>query len=118
MTVVSRFWKPLTVSMPGGVILLRVEPIDTPSVSVMRLESSVDRLTWLADGSSPVPKAVTVGSDSSSATQGSSTVSVAAKNRAPTKQCAKAFGANADATMMDRAARLAARIDDTEISLD
>src|SRR5712664_3485012 len=101
--------------MPDGVIWLRVEPIDMPSVLVMRLEYSADMSTWLADGSSPVPKAVTVGSDSSSATQGSSVVSVAGRNRAPTKQCAKASGANADATMTDSAARLAARIDNMDI---
>jgi hypothetical protein len=89
-----------------------------PSVLVMRLEYSPDKSTWLADGSSPVPKAVTVGSDSSSATQGSSLVSVAGRNRPPTKQWAKATGAKADATMTDSAARLAARIDDMEISLD
>src|SRR5450631_3641196 len=103
---------------PGGEIWLRAAPIETPSVGVMRLEYSAEMSTWLDDGSSPVPKAVTVGSDSSSATQGSSIVSVAGRNLAPTKQCAKASGANADATMTDSAARLAARIDDMEISLD
>src|SRR5450631_1000535 len=103
---------------PGGEIWLRAAPIETPSVLVMRLEYSADMSTWLADGSSPVPKAVTVGSDSSSATQGSSVVSVAGRKRAPTKQCAKAAGAKADAAMTDSAVRPAARIDDMEISLD
>src|SRR5258708_16104679 len=105
--------------MPGAVIWLWAKPIDRPSVSVIRLEYSADRSTWLADGKSPVRKAVTVGSDSSSATQGSSTVSVAGRNRAPTQQCPNAFGAPATATVTtDSAAKLAARIDDMEISLD
>jgi len=40
----------------------------------------------------------TVGSDSSSATQGSSTLSVAGRKRAPTKQCADALAGSRKAT--------------------
>ena len=73
------------VGAPGGVIWLYVVPTDMPSVLVMRLENSADRSTWLFDGTSLVPKAATVGSDNTSATQGSSMVSAAGRNRAPTK---------------------------------
>jgi hypothetical protein len=59
---------------------------DTPNVSVTRLENSPEMSTSLAEGSSPFRIQETVGSDSSSATHGSSTASVAGKKRAPTKQ--------------------------------
>jgi hypothetical protein len=47
-------------------------------------------LASLAGGTSPVLNHATVGSDISSATQGSSAASVAGKSRAPTKQWAEA----------------------------
>src|SRR5271156_6697196 len=56
----------------------------------MRFEISTERSHSVAGGISAVFDHWTVGSDSSSATQGSSMASVAGKNRAPTKQWAKA----------------------------
>src|SRR5262249_2205325 len=102
---------PWTVGMPGGVIELQVEPIEKPSVSVMRLENSPEMSTCLEGGTSPVLKAVMVGSESSSATQGSSVASVAGRKRAPTKECAKA----GDAATTARAASAAARTNDIVI---
>src|SRR5580658_6717520 len=60
-----------------------------PKSSVMRFESSAEMSHSLAAGWSLVLDQATVGSDNSSATQGSSMASVAGKNRAPTKQWAK-----------------------------
>src|SRR4051812_7361616 len=51
-----------------------------------------------------------VGSESSSATQGSSTFSVAGRKRAPTKQCANALEGNPDSTVSARAAAARMRI--------
>src|SRR5580658_36653 len=59
-----------------------------PKSSVMRFEISAETSHSLAGGESPVRNQSTVGTDSSSATQGSSMASVAGKNRAPTKQWA------------------------------
>src|SRR5580700_10880218 len=59
-----------------------------PKSSVMRFDSSAETSHSLAGGESPVWNQSTVGTDSSSATQGSSMASVAGKNRAPTKQWA------------------------------
>src|SRR5271165_5802399 len=61
-----------------------------PRSSVMRFESSAETSHSVAGGTSPVFDHDTVGSDNSSATQGSSTASVAGRKRAPTKQCAAA----------------------------
>src|ERR1700691_4875386 len=55
----------------------------------MRLSNSKETSNWLAAGIEPVLNQSTVGSDISSATHGSSMISVAGKNRGPTKQCAK-----------------------------
>ena len=55
----------------------------------MRLDISADRFHSVSGGTSPVFDQPTVGSDNSSATQGSSIASVAGKKRAPTKQCAE-----------------------------
>src|SRR5690242_6961860 len=49
---------------------------------------------WVAGGISAVLDQATVGTDISSATQGSSVASVAGKKRAPTKQWARAFVVN------------------------
>jgi hypothetical protein len=65
-------------------VAIRLEPTDTPNVGVIRLDSSPAMVTTLLGWSSPVLKADIVGSDSSSATQGSSVASIAGKNRAPT----------------------------------
>src|SRR5258705_3154865 len=69
---------------PGGRKLLWVDPNDTANASVMRLENSADISRCLKEGSSPVLKLETVGSDSSSLTPGSSIPSVAGKKRLPT----------------------------------
>src|SRR5271155_197803 len=61
-----------------------------PRSSVMRFEISTERSHSVAGGISAVFDHWTVGSENSSATQGSSMASVAGKNRAPTKQWAKA----------------------------
>src|SRR5690242_10838456 len=90
LNVVSRFWKPLALGLPGWLRCVQVDPMETPKYSVIRLEYSVDRSSWRTGGSSPVLDQVTVGKESSSATQGSSMPSVAGKKRAPMKQCARA----------------------------
>ena len=84
---------------------VHVDPTETPKVSVMRFENSVEMSTSLADGSSPFIIQETVGSDSSSATHGSSTVSVAGKKRAPTKQWAEACEIGTAAATASAAAR-------------
>src|SRR5581483_5902956 len=68
----------------------QVSPTEMPKFSVMRLESSPEMSHWVAGGTSAVRDHWMVGSDISSATHGSSVASVAGKNRAPTKQWAKA----------------------------
>src|SRR5712671_3780194 len=73
---------------PGGRKLLWVDPNDTANASVIRLENSADISRCLKEGSSPVLKLATVGSDSSSLTPGSSMPSVAGKKRLPTISCA------------------------------
>src|SRR5579864_6075923 len=65
-------------------------PTDMPKFSVIRLETSNERPNCEAGGTSAVLDQATVGSDISSAMQGSSVASVAGKNRAPTKQWAEA----------------------------
>src|SRR5882724_318460 len=106
--VVSRFWNPLALGPPGTLRRVQVEPIEMPKLSVMRLENSVETSVSRIAGISPVLVQDTVGSDSSSATQGSSTVSVAGKNRLPTTQCADA--ASSDASRATSAAPAAQRI--------
>src|SRR5215472_3582283 len=64
-----------------------------PRSSVIRFDSSAEMSHSVAAGTSPVFDHCTVGSDSSSATQGSSVAKVAVKNRGPTKQCARASAA-------------------------
>src|SRR5579859_5167472 len=90
LNVVSRFWKPLALGPPGGLRCVHVGLIEIPKVLVIRLEYSPETSVSSADGTSPVLNRENVGMDSSSATQGSSTASVAGKNRPPTKQCASA----------------------------
>src|ERR1700694_5542983 len=64
--------------------------MEIPKFSVIRLAKSTEISVSRAEGSSPFLKTAIVGSDISSATQGSSVASVAGKNRAPTKQWARA----------------------------
>src|SRR5579862_8675485 len=61
-----------------------------PKSSVMRFDSSPETSHSVAGGASAVLDHWIVGSDSSSATHGSSVASVAGKKRAPTKQWANA----------------------------
>src|SRR6516165_5201243 len=72
----------------------QVSPIVMPKSSVMRFDKSAEISHSVAGGTSPVFDHATVGSDISSATQGSSVASVAGKKRAPTKQCASAWAAD------------------------
>src|ERR1700756_1447202 len=72
----------------------QVSPIETPKSSVMRLAKSTEISHCVAGGISAVLDQPKVGTDSSSATQGSSVASVAGKNRAPAKQWAKASAAD------------------------
>src|SRR6516162_6571718 len=72
----------------------QVSPIVMPKSSVMRFEMSAEMSHSVAAGTSPVFDQATVGTDISSATQGSSVASVAGKKRAPTKQCASAWAAD------------------------
>ena len=87
---VSRLPKPAMVGLPGWRICVQPLPIEIPKSSVMRFEISPDISSSFAGGMSPVLDQDTVGNDISSATQGSSVASVAGRNRAPTKQWAKA----------------------------
>src|ERR1700758_4230611 len=77
----------------------QVSPIEIPRSSVMRFESSTETSHSVAAGTSPVFDQATVGSDNSSATQGSSVASVAGKKRGPAKQCAKASAADSATNM-------------------
>jgi hypothetical protein len=77
---------PLAFEPPGGCKRVQVEPNETPKASVIRLEYSPDMLSCRAEGSSPFLNADTVGSESSSAMQGSSLFKVAGMKRPPTKQ--------------------------------
>src|SRR5580700_1463746 len=88
--VVSRLPKPAMVGPPGPRICDQTSPIEMPKSSVMRFETSAETSHSVAGGTSPVRDHDTVGSDSSSATHGSSMASVAGKKRAPTKQWANA----------------------------
>src|SRR6516164_6842145 len=76
----------------------QVSPTEMPKSSVMRFDSSTETSHWVAGGTSPVFDQATVGSDISSATQGSSVASVAGRKRGPTKQCAKAWAADSATT--------------------
>src|SRR5262245_65426851 len=69
---------------------VQVDSTETPNASVMRLENSPEMSSCRAGGTSSFLNEDTVGSDNSSATQGSSTVMVAGKKRAPRKKCASA----------------------------
>src|SRR6185437_7967965 len=89
-------------------------PTDMPKFSVIRLEISPEKSHAVAGGKSPVLDHETVGSDNSSATQGSSVASVAGKKRAPTKQWAKASVLNAAAT--PASARVGSKCRDMRIS--
>ena len=95
--MVSRSAKPARVGPPGWRIWDHVSPIDMPKSSVMRLDSSPEISHSEAGGTSPVFDQLTVGSDNSSATHGSSITSVAGKKRGPTKQCAKAPDSGSEA---------------------
>src|ERR1700737_168361 len=87
LNVVSKFWNPLApipVGPPGAFRLVKVDPNDTANASVIRLENSPEISRCLTEGSSPVLKLATVGSDNSSLTPGSSMPRVAGKKRLPT----------------------------------
>src|SRR5258708_15967059 len=87
LKVVSRFWNPfapIPIGPPGALRWLWVAPNETANASVIRLENSAEISRCLKEGSSPVLKLATVGSDSSSLTPGSSMPSVAGKKRLPT----------------------------------
>src|SRR4030088_1644991 len=58
--------------MPGGRRWVQVEAMETPKLSVIRLEYSTETSSWRGGGSSPVLNPDTGGNDSSSATQGTS----------------------------------------------
>ena len=75
---------------PAWSICDQMSPIEMPRSSVMRFEISAETSHSLAGGHVAGFDQDTVGSDSSSATHGSSMASVAGKKRAPTKQWANA----------------------------
>ena len=96
------------VGLPGWRICVQPLPIETPKSSVMRFEISPEISSSFAGGTSPVFDQATVGSDISSATQGSSVAKVAGKIGALTKQWAEAWetgskaNKNADASKQRR----------------
>src|SRR5207247_856648 len=80
----SRLSKPVTDFPPAGSIAFHVPPSESPRSGVRRLASSPLTSVSLRGSVSPVPGSLllkTVGSESSSATNGSSTTSVAGKKR-------------------------------------
>src|SRR5205085_4843602 len=84
--VTSRFWKPFGLcGGPAWSRWVQAYPIEKPKSEVMRFESSLLIAVSTTDGSVPVFWFETVGSDSSSATKGSSIVIVAGKKRDPAK---------------------------------
>src|SRR5207248_10368109 len=92
----------------GGRICDQVSPTEMPKSSVMRFASSTEISHSVAGGTSPVFEYCTVGSDISSATQGSSVAKVAGKKRGPTKQWAKA---SAVESATNRSANANARVE-------
>src|SRR6058998_1695333 len=89
----SRLSKPVTDFPPAGSIAFHVPPSESPRSGVSRLASSPLTSVSLRGSVSPVPGSLlwkTVGSESSSATNGSSTASVAGKKRLPARPWAHA----------------------------
>src|SRR2546428_1231314 len=89
----SRLSKPVTDFPPAGSIAFHVPPSESPRSGVRRLASSPLTSVSLRGSVSPVPGSLlwkTVGSESSSATNGSSTTSVAGKKRLPARPWAHA----------------------------
>src|SRR5256712_4575320 len=89
----SRLSKPVTDFPPAGSIAFHVPPSESPRSGVRRLASSPLTPVSLRGSVSPVPGSLlwkTVGSESSSATNGSSTASVAGKKRLPARPWARA----------------------------
>ena len=78
--MVSRLPKPWIVGPPGCRMCDQPSPIEMPKFSVMRLSRFLRDVPLVAGGTSPVLDQATVGSDSSSATQGSSIARVAGRN--------------------------------------
>src|ERR1700730_1315729 len=87
---VWRLSNPAMVGPPGPQMCFQVSLSEMPKSAVMRLEKSAPTSHAVAGGMSAVRDQEMVGSDISSATHGSSVVSVAGRKRAPTKQWANA----------------------------
>src|SRR6478672_10200425 len=98
LNAVARLSKPACVPPPGMSRCTHVSPSETPKFSVIVFEYSPEISNSSADGSSPFLNAAIVGMESSSLTQGSSTVSVAGKKRLPTMQWALAGDQRANAS--------------------
>ena len=87
----AKLSQPWTRVPPLGSRRSQVASAPMPKSRVMRLLKSIDaEVSMLDDPSSSVLRLDTVGSDSSSATNGSSVASVAGKNRFPANPCALA----------------------------
>src|SRR6202171_3017810 len=106
--------KPRWLTPSSGRNCLYVTPKPKPRFSVMRFDTSTEKSVSRVADASPLAGVLIVeivGSDSSSATNGSSVVSVAGKNRFPEVPCAKAASAvathaNAAPTMYSDGFRL------------
>src|SRR4029077_7077160 len=79
------------VGPPGPRMCFQVSLSETPKSWVMRFEMSAPTSHSVAGGIAAVRDQEMVGSDISSATHGSSVLSVAGRKRAPTKQWANAW---------------------------
>ncbi len=93
----ARLSKPRCVSPPSGSSAMYVAPKPMPRFSVMRFDTSTAKPVSRVAGSSPLAgilRLSIVGSDNSSATNGSSVASVAGKKRLPARPCAAAGSAD------------------------
>src|SRR5215831_12785555 len=86
----SRLPNPVCEDSLGGLRLMTLSPISRPKFGVMRLAMSTVTSVSRVPPSSGATMLDTVGSESSSLTNGSSVVSVAGKNLLPAKPCAHA----------------------------
>jgi len=99
LSVISRLPKPLSVRpLSAGSRRFHSPPSVRPRSGKMRFENSPEMLVIWLGGTSPSPGCLMcrkVGSDSSSATKGSSSVSVDGKKRLPARPCADASAGQA-----------------------
>src|SRR5947207_2817664 len=114
----SRLPNPLTEPSRGGWRLVNVSPTSIPRFGVMRLAISTEISASRVPPSSGVTMLETVGSDSSSLTNGSSVESVAGKNLLPAKPCPQMVSGLTSITMNPAAIITTAALSDPEKRCD